>query len=218
MIKKILLCLSIYCCNEHAFSQNLYEKGNHYLDVNIAFGGNKVYTQLSDELNKTNSINISLPALTYEYGLLNEIGVGMQVQDNHYFSKKIPTYLSSTTFLINNNLHYIKKENFDFIVGIGYGLGIYKAKDREFKYISNGSGFAYNIYIASRFILSEKLTINAKMLWNDESYKMTHLNFNTIEYQLNKNSDYYTYLKGIHLSFGITFNLKKALLRGIKQK
>lgn len=218
MIKKILLCLSIYCFNEHAFSQNLYEKGNHYLDVNIAFGGNKVYTQLSDELNKTNSINISLPALTYEYGLLNEIGVGMQVQDNHYFSKKIPTYLSSTTFLINNNLHYIKKENFDFIVGIGYGLGIYKAKDREFKYISNGSGFAYNIYIASRFILSEKLTINAKMLWNDESYKMTHLNFNTIEYQLNKNSDYYTYLKGIHLSFGITFNLKKALLRGKKQK
>ena len=218
MIKKILLCLSIYCCSKHTFSQNLYEKGNHYLDVNISLGGNRVYTQLNDELSKSNSKNISLPALNYEYGLLNEIGIGMQVKNSHYFSEKIPAYLSTTTFLINNNLHYIKKENFDFIVGIGYGLGIYKAKDTGFKYISNGSGFAYDIYIASRFILSEKLTINAKILWNDESYKMTHLNFNTIEYQLNKNSNYYTYLKGIHLSFGITFNLKKALLRVKKQK
>lgn len=209
MLKIILSLFFVGLFYTCGFTQNLFEKGSHHFDFNLAVGLNKITTQLQENSSNNTALNIDIPVLAYEYRLLNEIGIGMQFKKGNYFFTANQEYLTTNSLLIINNLHFIGKTNFDFFTGAAYGISSYKTVNSERKYSSNGLGMAFEVYLASRLILKEKFTFNIKVAYNDEIYKTTTYSLNNMEYQSTKNAANYIYLKGMNVFFGISYQFKR---------
>ncbi len=209
MLKIILSLIFVGLFYTTAFTQKLFEKGMHYFDFNLAVGLNKITTQLQENSSNNNALNINIPVLAYEYGLLNEIGIGLQFKKGNSFFTANPEYLTTNSLLIINNLHFIRKTNFDFFTGAAYGISGYKTVNSERKYSSNGLGMAFEFYLSSRYRYNEKFNFNVKMAYNDEIYTIRNYTLNNSEYQSVKNESNYIYLKGMNVFFGITYKLIK---------
>jgi hypothetical protein len=209
MLKIILSLFFVGLFYTCGFTQNLFEKGSHHFDFNLALGLNKITTQLLENSSNNNALTINIPVLAYEYSLLNEIGIGLQFKKGNFFFTANPEYLTTNSLLIINNLHFIRKTNFDFFTGAAYGISGYKTLNSERKYSSSGLGMAFELYLASRIQFKEKFTFNIKVVYNDEIYKMTRYSLNNMEYQSTKNVANYIYLKGMNVFFGISYQFER---------
>ncbi|MDQ3191181.1 MAG: hypothetical protein M3Q58_06285 [Bacteroidota bacterium] len=197
----------------HEAQAQAFKKGSHYLNTGLGIGGYNSTTQIGEKVFEKGAGSLLLP-INYEYGLLNQVGMGLQFQRGRYFfgdtarSEKI----ISNSFLISNTLHFLNNEFIDLYFGISYGLSSYNSRSldkAENEILMKGLGFSYFVYSGIKVYFTSKMGIFIGINYNNLSYEINtyQINYHN-QFELARNNYNINYT-GINIQGGFAILLSK---------
>ncbi|HET6243945.1 MAG: hypothetical protein H0V01_15460 [Bacteroidetes bacterium] len=212
--KFILFLLAFFICGINSENQAQgFKKGSHYLNSGLGFGVYNVTTQIGDKVSEKDAGSFIIP-LNYEYGLLNQVGLGGQYQWGRYSSSDsaIQSNISSHTFLFSNTLHFLNDDLIDLYFGISYGFGTYKyraANSTGNETLIKGGGFAYLVSSGVKIHITQGTGVFLGVNYNNSSYQINtyriddknEINYSRKNYNIN--------FTGINILCGISIVLSE---------
>ena len=166
-----LLVFLIFSISSETHSQ-VFKKGKHYISPGLGFGIYKANTQIGDKIFSVREGSFVFP-LNYEYALLDQVGLGLQLQHNLYFLPKDSSIYSRTStnvISINNTLHFLNNEMVDLFLGISYGLSTYShhAKSNHHnETLIKGLGFSYLVFSGVKYKITQRASIFVSLNYNN---------------------------------------------------
>ena len=207
-----LLLMGFILFNAITVFSQVFEKKKSYLDLGLGIGGYGITTQKGESSGNNNAAAIVFP-LNYEYGLLNQVGIGLQYRGNRYISNDSLNKSSSKSkaFLLSNNLHLINNSVLDIYLGISYGIAFYNyqgAQNQEVV-ILKGGGFSYLTYGGIKTYIKKKLGLNIGVSYNDYSFEIYRFKVNNVNQIKQSPDNYNKNFSGIDLTVGFSYKISK---------
>ena len=166
-----LLVFLIFLVSSETYSQ-VFKKGGHYVSPGLGFGIYNANTQIGDKILSVKEGSFVLP-INYEYALLDQVGLGLQLQHNFYFLPKDSSIYSRTSTNVisfNNTLHFLNNDIVDIFFGISYGLSRYShysKKNPGNETLIKGLGFSYLVFSGIKYKITQRSSIFVSLNYNN---------------------------------------------------
>jgi hypothetical protein len=192
----------------------VFKKGNSYAGGSLAFGRYGQTVQIGD---KTGSQNISSLVLfaDYEYGLLDQVGIGFLFRKNFYiYGDSLNTHSKiSNAFLFSNVLHFLNNESLDLYLGMAYGPGFYnhnaRSRTTASSVVLKGMGLNYTAFAGIKQLFYERLGVNFGLSYDNFSYEIHTYSINRIDQFKRFRNNYNINYSGMNIFGGINYLLTK---------
>jgi hypothetical protein len=216
-MKKFLLASGISVFILTNLSAQSFEKGSKVMDLRFEFGAYQ--TESHDKINNTSDDGGTASKIfntSFEYGILNWLGVGAKFQYDNYFVENDTIYHSPPqqneiitptvgAFDIAGmaNVHLAKKDHFDLAFGANFGVSFFHyyfndALATQFK----GTGSWIDIHLTPRFYFGNHFGIHLNLGYANFNYPNVVAK-NSAQTSINAFS-----LKGSGATFGIGFQYR----------
>ncbi len=211
-MKKLIIVGSIILLTSITnFSQTpSFQNGNKNLDLGIALG---IYATEGKNLDngdfEEGGAASYLVPLSFEYGILNWLGVGAFFQYSHYLQNQDSIQLSGVNWDANSfdlglkaNLHFIRTPHTDMFVGSSFGISPAKYQQNDVnRTVFKDIGTVLSFYLQSRFMIGQNVAVSiygSSMMFNYSS--------GVISNNLGEAVDFSLKLKGVN--FGVALGWK----------
>lgn len=170
----LFILLTVFGVNQT--KAQAFEKGNINLDLGIGFGGYKTTTEITTA--EVTILGFTIPPttikdedgaastiipLTFEYGISDKIGLGVQLGFSNYFidnedSTETTESVRSVDFGLVVNYHLLNSDKNDLFIGIALGGSSVNWKDLSGEEWT-GSGSYFSLYIKDRIFFNDNIGI-----------------------------------------------------------
>jgi hypothetical protein len=196
----------------HGFSQKVaFEKKTKVIDINANFGVyNTVSTDSTERAQGKNHQDKAAPygfALSFEYGVLDWLGIGLKGQACTYLSSRDTSGVKPDAkvkdIALVVNFHLVRKKRFDLLLGGNIGYSGFKFSSNDSKSsVAKGGGLMYDIHVQPRLYFSEHFGMYLSLSYIGYSYSKLKLSDNVRTY-----TDHLTF-KGSGVNVGIGFQVQ----------
>jgi hypothetical protein len=158
----LLAALLFLAIRTFSFSQS-FEKGTSIVSLSTSLGvyNDKLTTHISPTSSSTGKTISGIYTFSYEYGLTNWLGAGIQVQYDKYIDssgQKQTVYNVNVPLFIN--AHFVKSKHVDLSAGIGFAYSYFRINSNDVNATSlSGSGTLFDIHVIPRFYLGNHIGI-----------------------------------------------------------
>ncbi len=216
-MKKIFILSALSFFLLAKLSAQSFEKGSKVIDLRYEFG---IYsTQSHDKVANTNSTGSAASKIfngSFEYGVLNWLGVGVKMQYDSYIASNDTIYHSppQATEIVKPsvgafdmaamvNVHLAKKDHFDLAFGANFGASFfhYHLNDAAASQ-ANATGSWIDIHLTPRFYFGNHFGIHLNLGYASFNYP------NVIAKSSAQSSINFSTLKGSGANFGIGFQYR----------
>ncbi|MBI2281938.1 MAG: hypothetical protein HYU68_14780 [Bacteroidetes bacterium] len=176
---KSILLVIISLSSTHLFSQ-AFEKGNINFDLGLGFGayGTKVTykdTKNNFEVSKTDGAASTIIPLSFEYGLSNKIGLGLQIGSSNYFienkdSNDVTESVKSIDFALRVNFHLLQAERNDLFIALALGGSSVNWTFKNTTETYSGSGAYFGLSLVDRIFFGEHVGIMFNLGYTGYNY------------------------------------------------
>ncbi len=157
-----LFILPVFVFTNHTYGQ-AFQKGNINIDLGLGFGayGTKVTFKDSNsglEFTETDGAVSTVIPLSFEYGISDRIGLGLQVGMSSYFidnedSTDVSESVKSVDFALKFNFHLLNADRNDLFVGLAIGGSSVNWTFKNSSETYSGSGTYFSLYLTDRIFL-----------------------------------------------------------------
>jgi hypothetical protein len=195
-MKRILLLLILLPFISNAQS---FERGDFILSAGIDLGiyNTEGFDPVAEIKNTDNAVSRIIP-IGFEYGLTNNIGIGLQAGLNKYASDKDSTSASNTDISLLLNYHFLRTSFFNMQLGIKYGLSKFNYKNKIDLGEFNATGGHIQAVAGANFFPGEHIGFNAHAAYNSLTYKNGEVEDNS-----GNKSDYELLLQGANIGVAL---------------
>lgn len=163
---KSVLIISLSVLSLNSFSQ-AFEKGNINIDLGLGIGayGTKVTykdTKNNFEVSKNDGAASFIVPLSFEYGISNKIGIGLQIGASNYFidnkdSTNNTESVKSVDFALKFNFHLLNANRNDLFISLGLGGSSVNWNFINTSETYSGSGSYFTLSLVDRIFFTDNI-------------------------------------------------------------
>lgn len=210
------LFLIIFLLTSGAFEEaraQAFKKDKNYINLGLGIGGYNATTQIGEKVFEKRAGSL-VSSINYEYGLLNQVGLGGQFQRGRYFSgdSTLIEKTTSNTYLFSNTLHFLNNDLMDLYLGISYGLSSYKFYSKNEagnETLIKGLGFSYFVFSGIKVYFTKRTGFVLGINYNNLSYEIHTYKINQKNQFQNTRQNYNINYSGMNIQAGIAIALSK---------
>jgi hypothetical protein len=214
-MKKVLIILTVLMLSFiSVLPAQVFKKGKSFIGAGLAFGPYFQTIQMGENTG-TNKTSSFVNQIDYEYGILDQVGIGIMYRRNTYFfTDSMPSSSKkSNAFLFSNILHFINKKHLDIFLGMAYGPGFYyynaQNNTTNTNIVLQGIGLNYCAFGGLRHFISSSFGINFGFSYDNFSYDITNYKVNDINQFKKFRNNYNLNYSGFNIFGGVNFLLTK---------
>ncbi|MGE0567371.1 MAG: hypothetical protein AB7O73_05435 [Bacteroidia bacterium] len=175
---KSILVVLLTISSFNLFSQ-AFEKGNINFDLGLGFGayGTKVTykdTKNNLEFSQTDGAASTIIPLSFEYGISNKIGLGLQIGSSNYFidkdSNEVTESVKSVDFALRVNFHLLQANRNDLFIALALGGSSVNWLFKNTTETYSGSGSYFNLSLVDRIFFGEHVGIMFNLGYTGYNY------------------------------------------------
>jgi len=179
-MKRIAQLLLVTLITSSTVFGQAFEKGNINIDLGLGFGAYGTRVTYKDansglEFSATDGAASTVIPLSFEYGISNKVGLGLQIGMSNYFidkedSNDVTESVKSVDFALKVNFHLLNADRNDLFIGMAIGGSSVNWAFENSSETYSGSGSYFSLSLTDRIFFSDNVGMLVNLGYTGYNY------------------------------------------------